>query len=894
MTLNSAARLLELVGPCCRDQERRSLLRQSPAAADVNGIDFVQYEQIPPAAGAPPGTAPRHLLRVHLLRDDPLPTDSAAWLQVHGGTRITGIRVLGVAVAGPGVLDVDVDAQGDFSPYVLSFGWKRDAAGDWHHELAQMDRLFSVAPVNFRPGCPVDFDCAPPEPGPPAQSPEPQLDYLAKDYASFRQMLLDLIAQRNPRWTERSPADLGNALLELFAYEGDQLSYFQDSVANEAYLDTAHQRVSVKRHARLVDYEMHDGRNAWTYAQFTVSASGAGTLPAGTQLLTRITAPLRSAPRTTPPRDRGQPNVEPPPLLDPRDLDFGTDPALLGVRVFETATAVRLDPLHNELRLHTWGNEQCTLAPGATTAHLYAVGTGGKALCPGLVAGNLLLLEEVKASRLHPGEGPDPGHRAVVRIQRVSSARDPLFSATLNEVTGEPRPRTGPEPELELLEVTWSAAEAPDFPLCLSEVLDDRRTTVRAMTVARGNVVAADHGRTVWQTYEFASPVDGSRPLRLSLAEAPLTFQCEPGTPAQSFPPLRDRPGLHCAVRDARPAVALRTWRDGVTTDWLPVPDLLSSGEFAHHFVADVDGEGRAVLRFGDGQYGAVPVGVDRAEAWYRVGNGLSGGIGSDALYHLVVPHWKDRLLKAPHDWPAVTQVRNPLPARSGTDAETIEQVRQYAPAAFRTGQLRAVTEDDYRIAAQSIDGVSGAVAAFRWTGSWYTVCVGIDPEDPRQVLTDARGGTRFAPHFRRHVHDALSGFRLAGYDLEIRPARYVPLDVALHLCAQPGYFRGDVAHAVAQALCGGAGPDGAPGLFDPAHLTFGQPVHLSRIYATAAAVPGVESVIVTEFKRHGRSPDGELESGILPIGSWEIARLENDPSAMENGTLTLTSGGGS
>ena len=64
------------------------------------------------------------------------------------------------------------------------------------------------------------------------------IDYLAKDYASFRRLLIDLIPQLNPAWMERNPSDLGISLLELFAYEGDNLSYFQDAVANEAYLDT--------------------------------------------------------------------------------------------------------------------------------------------------------------------------------------------------------------------------------------------------------------------------------------------------------------------------------------------------------------------------------------------------------------------------------------------------------------------------------------------------------------------------------------------------------------------------------------------------------------------------------------------------------------------------------
>src|SRR5207253_3507646 len=68
-----------------------------------------------------------------------------------------------------------------------------------------------------------------------------------------------------PDWHERHAPDLGIALVELLAYTGDHLSYYQDSVATEAYLDTARRRISVRRHARLVDYQMHEGCNARTW-----------------------------------------------------------------------------------------------------------------------------------------------------------------------------------------------------------------------------------------------------------------------------------------------------------------------------------------------------------------------------------------------------------------------------------------------------------------------------------------------------------------------------------------------------------------------------------------------------------------------------------------------------
>jgi hypothetical protein len=276
MSATVVAQILGTLGPSCRDASRRAAIL---AQTSLNGIDFVEFEIV----------GVKFVLHVHFLLDLPpgaygLIADPSP-IHVHGGTRIIGVAVKSAVMGGsPNILDVEVDEQGDFSPYLISIGWARDGAGVWRYTLDDLDRLFSVAPVGFRPGCPVDFDCKPVDDCPPETLAEPALDYLARDYASFRQMLLDLVAQRNPTWTERSPADVGIALLELFAHEGDHISYFQDAVANEAYLDTARQRVSAKRHAKMVDYKMHDGRNAWTFVH--VGVKSVGTIPKGTQLVT--------------------------------------------------------------------------------------------------------------------------------------------------------------------------------------------------------------------------------------------------------------------------------------------------------------------------------------------------------------------------------------------------------------------------------------------------------------------------------------------------------------------------------------------------------------------------------------------------------------------------------
>ena len=55
----------------------------------------------------------------------------------------------------------------------------------------------------------------------------------------------------------------------------------------------------------------------------------------------------------------------------------------------------------------------------------------------------------------------------------------------------------------------------------------------------------------------------------------------------------------------------------------------------------------------------------------------------------------------------------------------------------------------------------------------------------------------------------------------------------------------------------------------------------------------GVEAVVVSRFQRYRELAKGELEAGVIAMGEWEIARLDNDPNFMENGVLRIVTRGG-
>ncbi len=859
----------------CED-ERRSGDLLAPTHP-LNGLDFVEFVREP---GAPPQQ--QYRLEAVFLKLPPVALVGAPEaFEVLGGVRVVGVRVLAVETD-PGNslrLRVFVDRDGDFSTYVL-----RVSDPD-------LDPERSEARFSFKAGCPSGFDCRATPECPPASLDEPSLDYLAKDYQSFRRLMLDLIPARNPDWIERLPADLGIALVEMFAYVGDYLSYYQDAVGTEGYLDTCLHRVSAARHARLVDYRMHNGRNAFAYVHFEAEDATSGSVPAGAKLLTRVGNALRG--------ETGAPRV-----IVPPEADFDTDPALAGVTVFETTAITQVTSLHNELRIHAWGDAECCLAQGAREAFLFGVpatGANPTAFRPELQVGDYLLLEEVRSPVTGAPADANPARRKVVRLVAAEDTEDPVYRNLL--AGGELTPRASPgQAALPLQRVAWGEDDALAWPLCLGAETPEAGA-IAPVSVARGNVAAVDHGRTLVRT-GLTPPTPGVgrwRLPQLAFDDAPLTWQPMPESPryAADNRLLVGRHDIQRDVREAMPAIVLTLhFPAGDEERWEPVPDLLDSGPYDQQFVAEVDNDGAASLRFGDDQYGRRPLAAESVTARLRIGNGRSGNIGAGALVHIVQPSAAELTDPAdpsagPATFAAVTRVYQPLAARLGTDPETIEEVRQLAPEAFRAIQFRAVTEADWQEMALRHAAVAAAEARFRWTGSWHTVFVAIHPVDASDLVRLPGGGAALGSAFAREMRQYLRRFKLAGYDLVVRAARYVPLAIELRVCVAAGHFRGDVLEAVARVLSNRAFADGTRGFFHLLEFSFGQPVYLSRLYAAVEAVEGVESATVTTFKRYWEAERDELDRGMIAIGEMEIARLDNDANFPENGVLQLTAIGG-
>ncbi|HSS22513.1 MAG TPA: putative baseplate assembly protein [Pyrinomonadaceae bacterium] len=863
---------------CCDDERRRNAVKAHPT---LNGIDFIEVDDDHDA----PFAARQRKLFVHFIEKETAPgRQSLANLlanlrvenvRIEGGERIKDVAVIRISTAisasppasppvADNVLIVEVSKPGDFSTYILRFIKDLKTA----EPPAGLDPGLSAVAFSFKVACETHFDCKTPRVCLDGPKQQPEIDYLAKDYSSFRRLLLDRLAVLAPQWTERNPADLGIALVELLAYVGDYLSYQQDAVATESYLGTARKRASVRRHARLVDYPMHDGRNARVWVQVGVAANNV-ILPKGTQLLTRIRGlGTRIKPASgSPPL----PSAELEQALNARPI------------VFETMAKAMLHQANNEMHFYTWGNDRCCLPKGATRATLKQSNELGLV---NLQPGDVLIFIEKRNPDSGLEEEANPANRHAVRLTEVKTGTDPLFKEPASSQ------------DMRVVDIEWSAADALPFALCLWDVSVAGNALQREpVSIALGNIVLADHGQTIKD--ESLPPVPESIPAlakvkpasanacqqqaivptapryRPQLKQTPITQRApyDPEKLPASATATTDLP-INDPLRLPLPAVTLS--EPGEEGHWEARRDLLASGPGDKAFVVETETDSTAYLRFGDGQLGLRPASGTTLLSTYRVGNGTAGNIGANALAHIVTLE-------------AIKEgiVTNFLPAVGGINPETIEEVRQRAPSAFRK-QERAVTAADYqeiatrKEVAQSCGlDVQRAAATQRWTGSWYTTFLTIDRLKGKDVDAD----------FEFRLRNCMERFRMAGEDLEVDGPHQVPLEIVLGICVKPGYFFSDVERALLEIFSNRVLPDGRLGVFHPDNFSFGQAVYVSPLVATAQSVTGVESVNVKKFQRQGIDSDEALVGDKLTLGRLEIAQLENDRNFPERGVFTIERG---
>ena len=586
--------MMEYQFTCNNEGRRLAVERQT----QLNGIDYLEV------------SANQYKLKVHFVHPLPVrakqvppapaPALTKENVRIEGGVQVRDIEVVAVSDTA-NILTVTVSERGDFSTYTLRLvtSVTNDAPPPGY------DPYLSSLNFSFKVTCPTDFDCRQDTVCPPEQFEEPEIDYLAKDFSTFRRLMLDRLSVTMTDWKDRSIADQQIALVELLAYVGDHLSYYQDAVATEAYLGTARRRVSVRRHARMLDYVIHDGCNARAWVHLTVIENGGAdnsTLPAHTELRTAGEAPL----------------------------------------VFETMHEVYLSSTHNEIHFYTWDDFACCLPKGSTRATL--VDDGASPLQ--VKVGDVLIFEEIYSPTTGLAADADMSHRHAVRLVEVNPGSD-----ILNAIS--------------IVEIVWHEDDALPFPLCLNgEVPDtDGSLVEKDISIARGNIVLADEGSTITNEALYPDIVTDAKRYRPHLQRTNVMF-----AQAYSAESAKLESAVSAITQDIRSALPIVTLSDADET-WNPKRDFLGSDRFAPEFVVEMESDGRAYLRFGDDILGKAPSKGTAFSATYRIGSGEQGNVGPEAISIIVGVN-------------DIDPVRNPMAARGGAAAESMEEVREYAPQA--------------------------------------------------------------------------------------------------------------------------------------------------------------------------------------------------------------------
>ena len=669
------------------------------------------------------------------------------------------------------------------------------------------------------------------------------INYLAKDFASFTQALSDFSTLRYPFWVERSEADVGVMVMEALSAVADELSYLQDRVSAEATLETATQRVSLLRHARLVDYEPAPAIAATTKLQLDV-ADGVTSIAPGLRC-SALGADGRRVPFEVGAQladpDTGEPIVEPY-QVDPR-WNAGSPGAW------------KLNP-------YWWDDSRQCLPAGST--RLWLIGDG------------LGFLQDQGQELLIDTAGPtsaDPPVREIVVIGTVEETNDPVFPTTLTRI------------DL----VAPTALE------------DDLSRTHYA-----ANLVPAVQGARASETFEIPKDVPPTPGPRPGSAPAPVVVRTaanwKPDDPRSDYrytlsaeriswlPVDSQDPDMNATVA-AVPEIALSAGTPtGAGQPWRWQRWLLDSGAGDLVFTLtperysvvgaqdgatwfDYDGEG-TTIRFGDGTFGHTPDEETVFTVTYLAGGGTAGNVPADTVVQVDQGQPQAGL---------VSGVTNPFAATGGADEETAQQIRDRAPQAFRAKPLRVVRQSDYVAAAQSLPWVMQAGTTFRWTGSWLTVFTTADPREREDLtITQLEG-----------LSDLLNRRRLAGYESYVLAPSYASIDLLIAVCAQPTAFASDVESAVLARLRPGLLPDGTRGFFDHENWSFGEPLESSALLAAVQRANGVLGVTAVCYRERGVQPGWAPLPETVSIPADRILRVDDDPSRPEDGSFRVLVEGG-
>ena len=706
---------------------------------------------------------------------------------------------------------------------------------------AQLDPFFATKTFSFKQACPWGTDCKTEHECPEVDKKEPQIDYLARDFWSLRQTLLDFASVEYPEWEFKTESDMAMMLLEIMAALGDEFAYIQDRYAQEAYLSTATQPQSVINLARLVDYEPFYGRAAQTLLAFGVTGN-----------------------TTSTPKDFSSFNTP--------DRVFALREGI-GVIPFELLEAIEMRPRWNSVDAYNPDPSIPCLPIGAQQIYLEI---DNVTELEKLVGRDIILRSGLAAA-------DEPDRSWEVTISKIPEViNDILFNKTV-------------------VLIEWDQTQATPFEMPLSS------TTVHLNCA---HVIA---GETVEEIFRVGSVEDirtryAGDPKLDEYLSYPRAIErqgaCENSQRSRIVRyglQTTEEEGLAWVIqgksKKARPAITLfeidlsdpsqdSHWEfvdktldgDGgeplYTVEhgmWREVRRFRKpSGDVVQRDYASAQGFS---IRFGDGAFGRAPTEDSIFKVSYLTAPGTHANLPRDTVNLTTRPG------NSAPGMQMLNWVTNPFAITSAKPPELLDEIRQNAPEAFRALPRRAVRTEDYKQILDLEDHIQQSNGNTRWTGSWNTDFISVDP----------MGTTLLDLKLRQEIENELNCIRQSGRSVCLKDAQYLAVDIKVSVCAEASASNAKVIRDITRRL---ARHDSRSSYFHPDNFSFGDALIRSQLESEIHSVAGVKAVEAINVRIRGRGDFQPMEPRIT-IAPHQIFQLSNDPTQPHKGHLEVHAHGG-
>lgn len=140
---------------------------------------------------------------------------------------------------------------------------------------------------------------------------------------------------------------------------------------------------------------------------------------------------------------------------------------------------------------------------------------------------------------------------------------------------------------------------------------------------------------------------------------------------------------------------------------YIPVETFAFSTSTSKVFQTGINESAMMEVRFGDGMNGFVPQAGKTISVTYNSTLGTDGNVGKTLINTI------DSVITLPVS--TTISVTNLLASSGGTDIESLLDIKRNVPVSHRT-KLRAVTEDDYKVIAELVNGVGRALVDYKCT----------------------------------------------------------------------------------------------------------------------------------------------------------------------------------